>query len=135
MLCSIVIVILCFIAEHVTRIALSSFIELSYNTGAAFGIFGEVPGFTLLLSGSACLIIFCVLIFISLKTLERVGLSIMLGGALSNLLERILLGHVIDWIPLPFIDLNFNIADVEISLGALIAFLQFAFDKITVVHS
>ena len=127
MLCSIVTIILCLLAEHVTRIALSNFVELSYNTGAAFGIFKSVPGFTLILSGLACLIILCVLIFMRLDKFERVGFSIMLGGALSNLIERIFLGHVIDWIPLPFFELNFNIADVEISLGALIVFLKFIF--------
>ena len=48
----------------------------------------------------------------------------MAGGALSNFLERFFLGHVIDWIPSPiFFAINFNLADVEISLGALIAFL------------
>ena len=124
MLCSIAIIITCLITEHAARILLGEFIELSYNSGAAFGIFGEVPEFALILSGLACLILFCVILFVKLDRLERAGLSIMLGGALSNLLERIFFGHVIDWIPVPFIDLNFNIADVEISVGALIAFVD-----------
>ena len=129
MLCSIGIIILCLLAEHVTRIALSDFIELTYNTGAAFGILEGVPDIALILSAVACLVVLGVLIFVKLDKAERVGLSIMLGGALSNLLERVLLGHVIDWIPLPFIDLNFNIADVEISLGVLIAFLSAFYKK------
>ena len=56
----------------------------------------------------------------------RLGLAIMAGGALSNFLERIILGHVIDWLPFPFsfLDINFNIADVEISLGAFIIFIS-----------
>ena len=55
---------------------------------------------------------------------SRLGLSIMAGGALSNFFERIFLGHVIDWIPFPFsfLEINFNLADVEISLGAFIIF-------------
>ena len=133
MLCSIGIIILCLLAEHVTRIALSDFIEISYNTGAAFGVLKRVPGAALILSGISALIMLGVLIFVKLDKWERVGLSMMLGGALSNLLERILLGHVIDWIPLwtpiRFITLNFNIADVEISLGALIAFIAFVMKK------
>ena len=129
MLWSIGIIILCLLAEHLTRIALSEFIELTYNTGAAFGILEGVPDITLILSAVACLIMFCALFFMKLDKFERVGFSIMLGGALSNLLERILLGHVIDWIPLPFIDLNFNIADVEISLGVLVAFLSAFYKK------
>ena len=57
--------------------------------------------------------------------LTRLGLAIMAGGALSNFLERIILGYVIDWIPFPFsfLEINFNIADVEISLGAFIVFI------------
>ena len=44
--------------------------------------------------------------------------------SVSNLGERILWGYVVDWIPVPFLDLQYNLADVEISLGALIVFLM-----------
>ena len=110
--------------EHIARIFFAE--TLSYNAGAAFGIFGSAPVFTLILSGIACIILLYVLFFVNINSLMRAGLAVMSGGALSNLIERIFLGHVIDWIPFPFsfIDLNFNLADVEISLGALIAFLS-----------
>ena len=101
----------------------SDFFEISYNSGAAFGIFRAVPEFTLILSISASAIIFLVIIFAKLNHVSKIGLSIMLGGAVSNLTERIFFGHVIDWIPFMFFDLNFNLADVEISLGALTAFI------------
>ena len=129
MLYSIAITTLSFLAEHVFRFLFSEFIELTYNPGAAFGIFKDVPGLSLALSCVACAVILGVLVFMKLDKLERLGLSIMLGGALSNLCERIFLGHVIDWIPLPFFELNFNIADVEISLGALIAFVSFTLSQ------
>ena len=63
--------------------------------------------------------------------MPRLGLAIMSGGALSNFLERFFLGHVIDWIPSPFsfIEINFNLADVEISIGALIIFLALIQDS------
>lgn len=109
--------------EHLARIFFA--VRLSYNTGAAFGIFGGSPVFTLILSGISCVLLLCVLFFADINSLMRFGLSVMSGGALSNLIERILLGYVIDWIPFPFwFDLNFNLADVEISLGALIAFIS-----------
>lgn len=117
-------IILCILIEHLARFFFAG--RLSYNTGAAFGIFGGSPVFTLILSGIACIILLCVLFFADINPLMRSGLAVMSGGALSNLIERIFLGHVIDWIPFPFwFDLNFNLADVEISLGALIAFLSF----------
>lgn len=117
-----IIILLCISVEHLARIFLAE--TLSYNPGAAFGIFGGAPVFTLILSGIACIILLCVL-FTDINPLMRTGLAVMAGGALSNLIERILFGYVIDWIPFPFIDLNFNLADVEISFGALISFLSF----------
>lgn len=125
MLLTAAIIIICLLLEHVSRFAFSAITEISYNSGVAFGIFRGIPDFALILSCAACVMIFSVLIFFRLKSLTRTGLAIMAGGALSNLLERIFLGHVIDWIPFPvFIDLNFNLADIEISLGALIAFIS-----------
>lgn len=130
MLYSLIIITVCIIIEHGTRTALKDFIKFTYNTGAAFGILSGVPKIALILSGISCLIIFFVLAFMKLKPLRRFGLSVMLGGAVSNLIERIFFGCVIDWIPVPlpfflFSDLHFNLADVEISLGAFIAFLSF----------
>ena len=129
MLQPLIIIVICILVEHISRISLGDFIKLSYNSGAAFGIFNNFPEVALILSCSVCLIIFFALAFLKLKPLLKIGLSIMLGGAISNLLERIFFGHVIDWIPFPFTflfsDLNFNLADVEISLGALIAFLSY----------
>ena len=64
-------------------------------------------------------------LFADVNKISRLGLAVMSGGALSNFLERFFLGHVIDWIPspFPFLEINFNLADVEISLGALIILL------------
>lgn len=93
---------------------------VSHNPGAAFGLMGSNPGITLVLSGIAFAVILCVIYFADMKPLMRLGLSIMAGGALSNLLERFFLGYVIDWIPVPFFNLQYNLADVEIALGTLI---------------
>ncbi|MBQ3694367.1 MAG: signal peptidase II [Synergistaceae bacterium] len=119
-----IIIIICILLEHTARFFFAH--TMSYNAGAAFGLFGSSPVFTLWLSGLACTFLLCILFFVNMKTSTRTGLAVMSGGALSNLIERIILGHVIDWIPVPFsfIDLNFNLADAEISLGALIAFIS-----------
>lgn len=123
-----IIIILCILIEHVSRLFFAE--TLSYNTGAAFGIFGGSPVFILILSGTACVLLLCVLSFMNIDAFMRAGLAVMSGGALSNLIERIFLGCVIDWIPFPFwFDLNFNLADVEISLGAFIVCLSFMIEK------
>ena len=124
MLLSAAVIILCVIAEHSCRYIFRELTEITYNPGAAFGIFGSVPGFALWLSLGAFIAISGVIALADIKRPARIGLAFMAGGALSNLLERIFIGYVIDWIPVPFMDLYFNLADVEISIGALIAFIS-----------
>ncbi|MDY6400318.1 MAG: signal peptidase II [Synergistales bacterium] len=119
MLLTFAIIILCVLIEQCARIF---FDALSYNTGAAFSLFSGSPEVILIFSGISCAIIIFLSLFTRINKFTRLGLAIMSGGALSNFLERFFLGCVIDWIPspLPFLDINFNLADVEISLGALI---------------
>ena len=117
------IILLCVAGEYFARTALREFVVYSYNTGAAFGIMGGSPELLIVLEVAANVILLGILFFVKMKLTTRVGLSLMLGGALSNLGERFLLGHVIDWIPVPFMNLQYNIADVCIALGALIVFL------------
>jgi signal peptidase II len=66
---------------------------------------------------------------------DVVGLGLILGGALGNILDRVRFGHVVDFADLhfgafrPF--LVFNIADAAITIGVLILFFRalFARDK------
>ena len=98
------------------------FLELKYNSGVAFGFFHNAPDFSFMIS-SACLVIIMSVIIFSRSKIIRLSLSIMAGGSLANLLSRIINGCVIDYIALPFSDLNFNLADIEISLGAFLTLI------------
>lgn len=122
MLLTFAVIILCVLIEQCARIF---FDALSYNTGAAFSLFSGSPEIILIFSGISCAVIIFLSLFADVNKISRLGLAVMSGGALSNFLERFFLGHVIDWIPspFPFLEINFNLADVEISLGALIILL------------
>ncbi|HMA82255.1 MAG TPA: signal peptidase II [Candidatus Binatia bacterium] len=99
------------------------------NTGAAFGIFaGSREAFRL-----PFLIIVSVLaigfIFIMLKRLreDRTGLmsalSLILGGAIGNLIDRIAYGEVIDFLDVYWSDYHwpaFNVADSCITIGVIV---------------
>ena len=93
-------------------------LHLTYvqNTGAAFGLFRGCAGLFIAL---AVVIAGWVSVELSQRphpTLGRVGLSLILGGAVGNLIDRARLGSVID-----FIDLRvwpvFNLADSAITIG------------------
>ncbi len=126
MLQTVTIAALCINIEHIGRILLSDPESLVLNYGMAFSILSNYPSLTMWLSVIACVMIIAVFFLAELNAGERLGYSIMLGGALSNCAEKLILGYVIDWIHIPFIPLTINIADIEVSLGALIAFLNFA---------
>ena len=125
MLRTVIIAALCIDIEHIGRLWLSDPNALVFNYGMAFSTFQDYPVLSALLSALACVMLLAVFLFADLNNGERIGYSIMLGGALSNCAEKLILGYVIDWIPMPLIPLTINIADIEVSLGALIAFLNF----------
>ena len=125
MLQVITIAALCINIEQAGRILFSNPHSIVLNYGMAFSTFQDMPTLATVLSGTACLMIGAVFFMSELDEWERFGYSLMLGGALSNFAEKIILGYVIDWIPLPVIPLVINIADIEVSLGALIAFVGF----------
>ena len=123
------VIFFCVMLEQAAKILFAESLTFTYNTGAAFSIFSNSPEFILIFSGISCAVLIFVCFFVKMNFYARLGLSIMSGGALSNFLERFFFGHVTDWIPSPFsfIEINFNIADVEISLGALTAFAALNF--------
>ena len=125
MLRTVIIAALCIDIEHIGRILFSNPDALVFNYGMAFSTFQDYPVLSAWLSALACVMLLAVFAFAELNEGERIGYSIMFGGALSNCAEKLILGYVIDWIPMPLIPLTINIADIEVSLGALIAFLNF----------
>lgn len=100
-------------------------IPISVNDGIAFSI--DVPGsLQIILS---VLLLFSLLIFsekivYAERTHKRqrkviFGLSLIIGGGLGNLMDRINLGHVIDFIDVGFWPI-FNVADSFITIGAIL---------------
>ena len=99
------------------------------NTGAAFGIFqGHSTILTVIDIIGACVILFLVLfMYRRLPFLDslmyKIPLALIFGGAIGNLIERLSLGHVTDFIDFSFWA-TFNIADSAVVVGAiLLAFL------------
>jgi len=96
---------------------------LVHNTGIAFGLFKDNSFVFFVIPVIAIgLLIYNIYYyhkFGELDALYIVAFSLILGGAIGNLVDRILLGHVID-----FIDFRvwpvFNVADSAITIGAFI---------------
>ena len=64
--------------------------------------------------------------------MEIIGLSIILGGALGNGVDRLFQGYVVDFIDLHLNNLHwpaFNFADTFITIGAIVFVLSIILDK------
>ena len=98
-------------------------LHLLRNTGAVFGLLPEAGGWLLLLAliGSALAILLA--IRVSLAWPGSVGLGLLCGGAAGNLVDRIRLGGVVDFVDIGVGALRwpaFNAADLGIVVGALL---------------
>lgn len=103
-------------------------LSLGFNTGAIFGSLQGLPEWAraaiFTLAGVAALIYFGGL-FLKDETpfLERMALGLILGGALGNGLDRLLHGHVVDFLDFVFGSWHywtFNLADSAIVCGAIL---------------
>jgi signal peptidase II len=93
------------------------------NTGAAFGMFqnsGTIFGILAVIVS-----IFIIVYYPQIpqkETLMRIALAMQLGGALGNLIDRILFGPVTDFISVGKFAV-FNVADASISVGVALLIL------------
>lgn len=98
------------------------------NSGAAFSTLSGRNG---LLTVAAILVLLVIAWLLYQGTvssaLTAISLGAMLGGGLGNLVDRIRLGAVVDFIDLRFWISDFNLADVAIRLGAIVLVLSVIF--------
>lgn len=104
-------------------------LTLTFNPGAAFGLWSNLPsGWRELALGlSIALALVAVVIFLlhpnCQSTLARVSLSGVLGGAIGNIIDRFTYGSVVDFLDFYIGDYHwpaFNIADSAIFLGIMV---------------
>lgn len=127
------------LGESVQVIKLFFHITLVHNPGAAFGLFATLkpelrePFFFVIPLATLGII---GVVFYRLKESQQLSifaLTLIIGGAIGNLIDRVRLGFVID-----FLDFHwmfkyhfpaFNLADAAITIGVLILLLSIVYEK------
>ncbi|MFP8966641.1 signal peptidase II [Pokkaliibacter sp. CJK22405] len=102
-------------------------LTLLHNTGAAFSFLAAAGGWQRWFFAALAIIVAVVIVrwLLVLRQEQRwqtVALCLVLGGALGNLYDRMIHGYVVDFLSFHYADWYFpafNIADVGITLGAL----------------
>lgn len=108
-------------------IPIMPYFNLTYvhNTGAAFSFLSQAGGWQRwFFAGLALTVSVVITVWLARlkkhETLLAVALSLVLGGAVGNLVDRLLYGYVIDFLDVYYQDWHwpaFNIADSAITLG------------------
>lgn len=114
------------VIDQISKYLAVAYFAYSKNTGAVFGI----------LQGTNTILIFISLIIIGAilflhdriisekNKLLAAASSFILGGAVGNIIDRIFLGYVIDFIDLKFWP-SFNISDSALTIGVVLLIIYF----------
>lgn len=114
-------------------ISLNSFLNLvlAYNKGAAFSFLASASGWQrYFFTGISVVAIVFILYFMRRNAGQKLfcwAFSLILGGAIGNLIDRIMYGHVIDFIDFYIGKWHwpaFNVADSAITIGAILFILD-----------
>ncbi|MBI5417325.1 signal peptidase II [Candidatus Poribacteria bacterium] len=118
-----------FLGESIPIITNIFHITFIYNSGGAFGLFQEKTMFFIIATSIA---IVTLLIFYYLSpnnnVLLKTALALILGGAIGNLIDRVLYKEVVDFFDFRIWPI-FNIADIAICCGMGLLILEIYFDE------
>ena len=96
------------------------------NTGAAFGILKDQTGFLIVTTVIGLAAIYLYYRYPPFDHMVApIAIGMMLGGAIGNLVDRVRLGSVTDFIDFPFWP-SFNVADSSITIGIAVLLLGYA---------
>jgi signal peptidase II len=107
-------------------------LTLVYNTGAAFSFLSDAGGWqrwffvTIGVLVSAAMVVWLSRLDVR-ERLTAYGLALVVGGAIGNLIDRILLGKVVDFLQWHWQDWywpSFNLADSAITLGVVLLLID-----------
>ena len=102
------------------------------NRGAAFGIFSN-QRWLFIIATVLAIILLVYLVFVKKfqSKIFNISVALIIGGGVGNLIDRIFLGYVVDYIEISFFPPVCNFADYCITAGTiiLIIWLFFCYDK------
>ncbi len=107
-------------------------LTLIFNKGAAFGFLSTASGWQNLFFIGIAIVATAVILYLLRRTggkdrFMAVALMLILGGAIGNLIDRLLYGHVVDFIDIYYGTWHwpaFNVADSAITVGAVLIALD-----------
>lgn len=126
-----------FLKTSAPYIIIPNFFQFNYveNYGAAFGILQNKKVFFIIITLAVIVAIsvFLVKNYYNISIFMRIGLSMLLGGAIGNFIDRVRWSYVVDFLSFRLINRYefpvFNVADIFVVIGTIIILILILFDK------
>ena len=125
-----------FNSESIDSFAVTSFLNFSliFNKGIAFGLFSFNEQIYYNIISLLIILITLIVLILAFKSkgVEKISFSLIFGGSLGNIFDRLYYSSVIDFIDLHINNFHwfiFNFADIFISLGVIILIILEIFKK------
>ncbi len=121
----------------ISHVVIPGFLKFTYveNYGAAFGILKDKKMFFIIIT---LIIIMFISIFLiryynKINIFMKIGLALLLGGAIGNFIDRVRFAYVVDFINIRLFNSYdfpvFNIADISIACGTIIILILTLLNK------
>lgn len=104
------------VIDQVTKFLAAAWGTVGLNGGISFGLLAPLPSWFLTIS----LMVLFGLVWWQTRdewAAHPWAAGLFAGGAISNLIDRLLLGGVRDWLPIPWLAMHNNVADYAIVIG------------------
>lgn len=109
-------------------------LTLTYNAGAAFGLFPGARGPFIFISGTAALgLMYANHVLPRFDRARRIPMALILGGTLGNLIDRVRTGRVTDFIDMGIGETRwptYNVADIAVVVGAIALAVRIVFETV-----
>lgn len=119
--------------KSITVIPNFFYLTYAHNYGGAWSIFNDSTLVITIISFIVILVIIYYLIKNKVsKTIEKIGYSLLLGGAIGNLIDRIINGYVIDFLDFYIFEYDFpifNVADIGIVVGIIVLLISMCLEE------
>ncbi len=115
-----------YFAEHGPVHQINDYFTLrqTFNEGVAFGMFQGVGPW---IGWLTILVVLGLLYYLTTipkqAWIVRIGMGLLIGGALGNMVDRITVGRVLDFVESPLRSGIFNVADIAINTGMVLVVL------------
>ena len=122
--------------ENNTNFQITSFLDLNlvFNKGIAFGLlsFDQIVSYNIVTIVIIIITVIILVMALNSTVIEKIGFSLIFGGSLGNIFDRIYYRAVIDFIDININNIHwfiFNFADIFISTGVIILIFYEIFKK------